>query len=193
MKLPLLVRAASDVLARIDRTMMMFLVAAMVLLVLTNVGTRLFGVTLSWADELAVYFMILTGFVGASLMLRLRTDPAVTLLHEFLPARYVRSLRVAIAMIALVFGVLLIWMCWNWFNLPALIATDFDVGRFEGRTFNFIYTEMTPVMELPAIIFFLIVPWFAMTMSIHALTNLLEETGFLEREAVIDGAMVGEG
>jgi TRAP-type C4-dicarboxylate transport system permease small subunit len=150
-------------------------------------------VTLSWADELAVYFMILTGFVGASLMLRLRTDPAVTLLHEFLPARYVRILRIAIAAIALVFGVLLVWMCWNWFNLPALVAVDFDIRRFEGSTFNFIYTEMTPVMGLPAMIFFLIVPWFAMTMSIHALTNLLEDTGFLDRDTVIGGTMVGEG
>jgi TRAP-type C4-dicarboxylate transport system permease small subunit len=193
MKLPSVVRTASDIVARIDRIAMMFLVAAMVLLVLVNVGTRFFGVTLSWADELAVYFMILTGFVGASLMLRLRTDPAVTLLHEFLPARYVRILRIAIAAIALVFGVLLVWMCWSWFDLPSLIAVDFDIRRFEGRTFNFIYTEMTPVMGLPAIIFFAIVPWFAVTLSIHALTNLLEETGFLERDAVGNDAMVGEG
>lgn len=193
MKLPSVVRTASDIVARIDRIAMMFLVAAMVLLVLVNVGTRFFGVTLSWADELAVYFMILTGFVGASLMLRLRTDPAVTLLHEFLPARYVRILRIAIAAIALVFGMLLIWMCWIWFDLPSLIAVDFDIRRFEGRTFNFIYTEMTPVMGLPAIIFFAIVPWFAVTLSIHALTNLLEETGFLERDAVGNDAMVGEG
>lgn len=193
MKLPLLMRATSDFVARIDRTLMMFLVAAMVLLVLINVGTRFFGVTLSWADELAVYFMILTGFVGASLMLRLRTDPAVTLLHEFLPPRPVRFLRVAVSAIALVFGATLVWMCWNWFNLPALIAADFDIRRFEGRTFNFIYTEMTPVMGLPAIIFFLIVPWFALTLSIHALTNLLEDTGFLDREASGDAAMTGEG
>lgn len=193
MKLPSVVRTASDIVARIDRIAMMFLVAAMVILVLVNVGTRFFGVTLSWADELAVYFMILTGFVGASLMLRLRTDPAVTLLHEFLPARYVRGLRIAIAAIALVFGALLVWMCWIWFDLPSLIAVDFDIRRFEGRTFNFIYTEMTPVMGLPAIIFFAIVPWFAVTLSIHALTNLLEETGFLERDAVGNDAMVGEG
>lgn len=193
MKFPLLVRATSDVVARIDRVMMMFLVAAMAILVLTNVATRLFGVTLSWADELAVYFMILTGFVGASLMLRLRTDPAVTILHEFLPARYVRTLRIAIALIALVFAILLAWMSWNWFNLPALIAADFDIRRFEGSTFNFIYTEMTPVMGLPAIIFFLVVPWFAVTMAVHAMTNLLEETGFLERDAALGGSMVGEG
>ncbi|HSP24608.1 MAG TPA: TRAP transporter small permease subunit [Saliniramus sp.] len=193
MKLPLLVRAASNLAAWIDRTFLIGLVAAIALLVLMNVGTRLFGFTISWADELAVYFMILAGFVGASLMLRLRTDPAVTLLHEFLPEPAVRGLRGAVAVIALVFGLVLAWLCWRWFNLPGLYAAGFDIRRFEGSTFNFIYTEMTPVMGLPAMIFFLIVPWFALTISIHAMTNLLEEAGVLEREQAAKDAMVGEG
>ncbi len=193
MKLPLIVRAASDAAAWIDRLFLIVLIAAMVLLVLMNVGTRFFGFTISWADELAVYFMILAGFVGASLMLRLRTDPAVTLLHEFLPPHIVRGLRGTVAAIALVFGIVLVWLCWRWFNLPGLYAADFDIRRFEGSTFNFIYTEMTPVMGLPAMIFFLIVPWFALTISVHALTNLLEEAGFIEREQSSRDTMVGEG
>jgi hypothetical protein len=62
--------------------------------VLINVSFRLFGVTLAWADELAILSMTLAAFVGASLMLRARSDPAMRLLHEVARPRPLRALRV---------------------------------------------------------------------------------------------------
>jgi len=169
----------SRLLAAVDRVLLTALIAAITLLVLANVGARSMGFTIAWADELAVYAMIMAGFVGASLMLRLRTAPSVTLLHEVLPERVVRLLRSLIALTALVFAGLLLWMCWLWFDPAGLAAAGFDIRRFEGTTFNFIYTETTPVMGLPASWFFLIMPWFALTALIHAMTNLAEDAGMI--------------
>ncbi|MGY6567486.1 MAG: TRAP transporter small permease [Salinarimonas sp.] len=188
------IRSISRVFAAIDRALLMALIAAITLLVLANVGARSIGFTIAWADELAVYGMIIAGFVGASLMLRLRTAPSVTLLHEILPERFVRLLRILIALTAIVFAGLLLWMCWLWFDPAGFAAAGFDIRRFEGATFNFIYTETTPVMGLPAAWFFLVIPWFALTAFVHAATNLAEDAGFIVPDAPDEQAVSnGEG
>lgn len=193
MRLARLVRRLSDALAFVDRHLLMALVAGLLGLVTANVASRAMGVTIAWADELAVYAMIMTGFVGASLMLRLRMDPAVTLAQEFLPARIGRTLRAIVAIVALAFGLFLLWTCWRWFDPAGLVRAGFDVGAFQAATFNFIYTEVTPVLNWRKAWFFLVVPWFALTASVHAATNLLEEAGVLERTAPAADAAIGEG
>lgn len=188
-----LVTGLSAVLTRIERLALMVLVAAMAGFVLLNVGSRAMGRTLAWADELAVLAMTLAAFVGAALMLRARTDPAVLILHEMGRPALVRGLRILVSLLAAGFGAALIWMCWRWFNLPGLIAADFDVGAFEMTTFNFLYTERTPVMGLSSWRLFLIMPWFAVSITIHALANLAEDLGLAERQARHDGITTGEG
>lgn len=187
-----LIDRLSLALIAIDKLIMMTLIAAIAVLVLTNVFTRMVGVTIAWIDELAVLCMIMAGFVGASLMLRFRMDPAVTLLHDALGRQGTRVLKVIVALLALGFGIALFYMCWRWFNLPALIGAGFDVRTFEGRTFNFIYTEVTPVMQLPSVIFFAIVPWFALTFTVHAAANLLEEVGVLQRRRLAPAGDTGD-
>jgi TRAP-type C4-dicarboxylate transport system permease small subunit len=174
-----LLRALSDGIVRIERILLMLLVCAVVSLVLLNVGFRLFRITLAWADELAVLAMAWSGFVGASLMLRARIDPAVRLLHEAMGPLGLRVLRVSVSLLAAVFGLILIWLNWIWFNPPGLVAAGFDISTFEGTTFNFIYSGKTPVLVWPVFWFYLIMPWFALTLSVHALTNLSEDLGLI--------------
>ncbi|EDM72344.1 ABC transporte, permease protein, putative [Roseobacter sp. AzwK-3b] len=174
-----LLRALSDGIVRIERILLMLLVFAVVSLVLLNVGFRLFEITLAWADELAVLAMAWSGFVGASLMLRARIDPAVRLLHEAVGPLGVRALRVSVSVLASVFGIILIWLNWIWFNPPGLIAAGFDISTFEATTFNFIYSGKTPVLVWPVFWFYLVMPWFALTLSVHALTNLAEDLGLI--------------
>lgn len=173
-------RRLSDMLGRIEKFVLMVLMAAVALFVLMNVTFRLFNVTLAWADELAILAMTLGGFIGASLMLRARTDPAVLLLHDNGPKALVRVLRIIISALASAFGMVLFWLCWRWFDLPGLIAAGFDVRTYEVATFNFLYTEQTPVLALPYYLFFLVMPWFALTLSVHALTNLAEDLGLID-------------
>jgi len=165
----------------IERFLLKLLIAGLAIFVLTNVLLRMIGITLAWADEFAIYTMVLSGFVGASLMLRARIDPAVLLLHSFVPEKVKRALYATTSLICVAFGLLLCYLCWRWFNPPALIAAGFDTGAFEASTFNFIYTELTPVMGIPAFYLYLIVPFFAVAITVHALANLCEDLGFLER------------
>lgn len=183
----------SNLLTRVERPALILLVAGIAVFVLMNVVFRYFGVTLAWADEMAILCMTLAGFVGAALMLRARTDPAVLILHEMGRPGLVRVLRIVVSVLAAVFGAALVWMCWRWFNLPGLIAAGFDVGEFEMASFNFIYTERTPVMGLPSWRLFLIMPWFAVSITIHALANLAEDLGLARREAGANGAVSGGG
>lgn len=161
--------------------MLMGLVLAIAGFVLMNVLLRMIGITIAWADEIAVYAMIMSGFVGASLMLRARNDPAVLLLHEMFPIAGRAAFRLIISLIATGFGLTLLYLCWRWFNPVALVASGFDITSFEGATFNFIYSETTPVMGLPSYWFYLIMPWFALTISVHGASNLLEDMGLVER------------
>lgn len=174
-----LLRALSDGIVRIERILLMLLVFAVISLVLLNVGFRLFEITLAWADELAVLAMAWSGFVGASLMLRARIDPAVRLLHEAVGPLGVRALRVSVSVLASVFGIILIWLNWIWFNPPGLVAAGFDISTFEGTTFNFIYSGKTPVLVWPVFWFYLVMPWCALTLTVHALTNLAEDLGLI--------------
>ena len=179
MRLARLLRALSDGLARVDRLLLQGLIAAVALLVLGNVAGRALGATLSWADELAIQAMVLAGFIGASLMFRLRRDPAVLLLQHYAPSALARGLRVAVAVAAAGFGAALGWMCWIWFDPVGLWRAGFDIAAYEARSFNFVYTETTPVMGLPAAMFFAVLPWFALTLTVHALHNLVEDLGLL--------------
>ncbi len=193
MRLVRLLRRLSDALARLERLALMALIAGIAGLVLVNVTFRLYRVTLAWADELAILSMTLAAFIGASLMLRARSAPAVLLLHEVAPPGLLRALRVLVSALAAGFGGLMIWMCWRWFDLPGLIGAGFDVGAFEMATFNFIYSEVTPVMGIAAHWFYLVMPWFALTLTVHALTNLAEDLGLIAPPAPPTDITVGEG
>lgn len=188
-----MLRRLSDALLLIERPLLMLTTAVVAVLVLMNVTFRLFGVTLAWADELAVLAMTLGGFIGASLMLRARIDPAVLILHDLLPGPFVRVLRVVVSVLAASFGLILFWLCWRWFNLPELAAAGFDVSAFEMSTFNFLYTELTPVLGWRYVWFFLVMPWFSLTLCVHALTNLVEDLGLIEPRKLADEFSSSEG
>ncbi len=179
--IPKIVSKLSTGISAVERLALKCLIAVLALSVLMNVLLRMVGITLAWADELGVYTMIISGFVGASLMLRARIDPAVLLLHEFLPPKGVALLRVIVSVLATVFGIFLCYMSVRWFDPVAIAQAGFDVTAFQAATFNFIYTDQTPVMALPAFWFFLIIPVFAISITVHALANLFEDLGLLER------------
>jgi TRAP-type C4-dicarboxylate transport system permease small subunit len=171
----------SAAVARIERTALMLLVAGIAIFVLMNVILRAIGITIAWADEMAVYAMILSGFVGASLMLRARIDPAVLLLHEVTPEGGLRVLRIVISAVCVGFGLVLLYTTWLWFDPAGLARAGFDVGAFEMSTFNFVYTDVTPIMGLPTWWFYLVMPWFGLTVTIHAAANLVEDLGLTPR------------
>ena len=179
--IPMTLSKLSAGLSVLERIVLRFLIAVLALSVLMNVLLRMIGITLAWADEVGVYAMVLSGFVGASLMLRARIDPAVLLLHEFLPPRACRVLRISVSALSAIFGTLLVYLCLRWFDPVQMISVGFDINAFQAATFNFIYTDRTAITGTPAYLLYLIIPYFAVAITIHALTNLCEDLGLLQR------------
>ena len=138
------IRRVSRLLAAIDRVLLTALIAAITLLVLANVGARRQSASpLPGRMNSPSTAMIMACFVGASLMLRLAhraerdaaaRDPArACRAHPSGPDRAHRH--------RLCRGLLLLGCAGSGFDPAGLAAAGFDIRRFEGTTFNFIYTR----------------------------------------------------
>lgn len=170
-----LVLDASDTLLRIERGLLTYLMTLLVGLVLLNVVTRYTGMPLYWVDEASVYTVVWLTFIGASAMTRLRLDFAVTMVTDKLGARSARVAKVIASGGVLFFAVALIAMCWLWMDPVGIARHGFDAKDYAGESFNFLYTERTQTLEWPVWVLQLIMPLFAVCMSVHALANLLED------------------
>ncbi len=160
---------------------LMFLLCGLILL---NITTRYSGAPIYWIDESAVYSVVWLTFIGASAMTRMRLDFAVTMLTERLPARGVAIFRVVATLGVLLFGIGLCVMCWLWLDPVGIARAGFDAREFAAASFNFIYTERTQTLNWPTWVIYLIMPLFALSMSLHALANLFEDLGLVAKQAL---------
>ena len=166
---------ASDALLRVERWLLTFLMSLLTALVLINVATRFAGMPLYWVDEASVYSVVWLTFVGASAMTRLRLDFAVTMLTDKLGPRKAQIAKVIATCGVLIFALALLAMCWIWMDPIGIIRHGFDAKEYAAESFNFLYTERTQTLEWPVWVLQLIMPIFALCMSLHALANLLED------------------
>ena len=166
---------ASDALLRVERWALTFLMSLLTALILLNVVTRYSGMPLYWVDEASVYTVVWLTFVGASAMTRLRLDFAVTMLTEKLGPRSAQIAKVIATSGVLIFALALAWMCWIWMDPVGIARQGFDAKEYAAQSFNFLYTEHTQTLEWPVWVLQLIMPIFALCMSLHALANLLED------------------
>ena len=160
-------------------------------LILLNVVTRYAGVSLYWVDESAIYSVVFLTFIGASAMTRLRLDFAVTLLTDRFSARGVRIAKVIATSIVLLFGVTLLWLCALWLDPVGLAHAGFDARELAAKTFNFIYTERTQTLNWPVWALYMIMPVFALSMTIHSAANLVEDLELAPRAS--QAAFLGAG
>ena len=163
----------SSHLARLERLLLVALLALLVALILFNVVTRAADMAIYWVDELAIYTMIWLVFVGASHALRARRHVQVTLLTHLLSERLRRPVAVGIDVLVCLFCVFSLWLAWIWYDPAALAAAGFDREVFTSRTFNFIYEEPTSTIGLRKLWIWLVMPWFALTASVHAGANVI--------------------
>lgn len=160
---------------------LMFLLSGLILL---NVVTRYSGRPIYWIDESAVYSVVWLTFIGASAMTRMRLDFAVTLLTERLSERGAAIARIVSTLGVLLFGIGLGAMCWLWLDPVGIAQAGFDAREYAAGSFNFIYTERTQTLNWPTWVVYLIMPLFALSMTLHALANLVEDLGFLPKQAL---------
>ncbi len=91
---------AENWLVRANRWAVVALMAAMAVLVFTNVVSRyVLNYSLIWVEELTRYLMVWVGFLGAGLVLRLGAHIAVEAFQDLLPPRAARTLRVGIVVL----------------------------------------------------------------------------------------------
>jgi len=150
-------------------------------LILLNVVTRYTGIPLYWVDESAVYSVVFLTFIGASAMTRLRLDFAVTMLTERFSERGIRIAKVIATSIVLLFGLSLLWMCVLWLDPVGIARAGFNAKDFAGESFNFVYTERTQTLNWPFWVLYLIMPVFALSMTVHSAANLLEDLEWVPR------------
>ncbi len=170
-----LLRRASDALARAERALVIAGMALILALILLNVGTRAAGASLYWVDEAAVFAMVFVTFVGASWLVHLRLDFAVTLLTDPLPGRLRAAARAVADLAVLFFAGLMAVLCWWWFDLTGLARAGWDSQAHFLDTFNGIWRERPNTIPVRKFWFFLVMPWFACTMAVHATANLAED------------------
>ncbi len=165
----------SDTITRIERIVLMALIASILGLMVLNVSTRALNVSLYWVDELAINLMIVSAFIGTCVIFRRRNNFAVTIVSDLLHGAAKRWMAIGVQLINLAFALFLVAVTWIWFDPVALAANGFDLERFFGSTFNSVYTEMTSTIGLRRFWFFLVMPWFSLSLSLHCLACLAED------------------
>ena len=174
----------SDHLARLERLLLIGLVAILVGLILLNVVTRAANIAVYWVDELAIYTMIWLVFVGASHTLRLRRHVRVTLVLAALHGRLRRWVETGIDLLLWAFCVFLIWLAWIWYDPVGVADAGFDRRAFSAATFNFIYDEPTLTIGIRKFWVWLVMPWLAVTATLHASANVADTlSGRMPEEA----------
>jgi TRAP-type C4-dicarboxylate transport system permease small subunit len=171
----------SQVILRGEKALAGFFMTVLLVLILVNVVTRFARVPIYWIDEASIFAMIWLGFIGASVMTRLRIDFAVTLLADQLSPKWVARLRALATAISLAFAVGFAVVCWLWLDPVGIASHGFDAQAYAAETFNFLYTERTQTLEWPTWVVNLILPIFALTLIVHNAANLLEDLGLARK------------
>lgn len=95
---------------RINGWVLIILLAAMSILIFTNVSLRyLTNATIIWADEVARYMMIWMTFLGSGMVLRTGGHVAITNLHDMSTPPVQRVLRLIVTLLMLAFFLMFIW------------------------------------------------------------------------------------
>ena len=178
------IQRASSTILKGERLALMALMGLITLMILLNVVTRYSGMPIYWVDEAAVYLVVWLSFIGASAMTRLRLDFAVTLLTDTLSERNAGRVKALATACVLLFGLALLAMCWLWLDPVGIARHGFDAKAYAGESFNFLYTERTQTLNWPTWIVQLVLPLFALTFTVHAAANLVEDLGLRERAAI---------
>lgn len=171
----------SQVILRGEKVLAGFFMTVLLALILVNVVTRFARVPIYWIDEASIFAMIWLGFIGASVMTRLRIDFAVTLLADQLSPKWVARLRALATAISLAFAAGFAVVCWLWLDPVGIASHGFDAQAYAAETFNFLYTERTQTLEWPTWVVNLILPIFALTLIVHNAANLLEDLGLARK------------
>ncbi len=162
----------SNAVAATEAPLAGFLIAVVFGLLITNVVTRALTIPVYWIDELAIYAMIWSAFLGASFCLNKKSHIAVTLLADMVPRRFAGIFAVASNTLLVAFFLIFAYVLWRWFD-PLTLMTSGSLSGFSQATFNFMYEEPTTTIGFRKVWFWLILPVFCLTGLLHTVTALV--------------------
>lgn len=168
----MMIRALSDGVSRLECWLAAMLAGILTLLILLNVVTRALGMAIYWVDELAIYAMVWMTFLATSVVIKRRQTLSVTLFLDLLPSMPSRLITLFSDVMVLLFAGLLIYFSVLWFDPVNLFRSGFDISAFQMETFNFIYAESTNTLGLKKYWIWLLMPWIALSLTLHGLINL---------------------
>ena len=168
-----IITSLSDRIAQAERGVLRLIALALPLMVLANVAGRAMRSPIYWMDELSILLMVWLAMIGMSLTLKTRDAVAVTMLVDAVPPFLAKAMKILIDLLVLLFGITLLVLCYRWFDPMTLMRLGFDTREFSGETFNFMYQDTTATLGVAKFWFWLVVPLVAVTISVHALSNLL--------------------
>jgi len=147
-------------LVAVNRWAVFVMMALMATLVFVNVICRyMFNFSIIWAEEVSQYLMIWIAYLGAGLALREGRHVALDMIQDRLPPRAGRTLRVAIAVLVLLF-----------------LATITVLGL---QFALFVWNQETPVLNISLGIPSLAIPIGTLLFAVHLALMFRE---FVEKE-----------
>ena len=143
-------------------------------LILVNVFTRSINAPIYWIDEMAVFVMIWMVFIGGAATFKFRQQVSVTLVTDNVPPRLLRALNIIVDALVLGFAMMMMVLCWIWYDPVTLASHGFDLEAFSAATFNFMYDQPTATLGIAKFWIWLVLPIFSVSLTIHALSNLID-------------------
>lgn len=140
-------------LINLNRWVLIFLLAAMSIIIFVNVVLRYTtNQSLEWAEEVSRHLMIWLTFIGAGLVLRHGGHIAVENLQDALPRAGGIAVRALVAVLLFAFFFFMIWYGWLYMQ-----STMFQVTATTRVPFAYIYSAMVIGGVLLVVHFLLIV------------------------------------
>lgn len=129
-------------------------VVALIGVMSLQIVSRLFFSATSWSEETARYLLIWLTFLGACLAFQRGRHIAVTVIADGLPSPVPRIAKALVAMVALVFMVVLVWVGLDYMALQSY--------------------QQSPALQIPMSAVYAVMPLSAGIMGFMAFIDLLE-------------------
>lgn len=144
------------------------------LLIGANVVVRALRIPVYWIDEVAVFAMVWMVFLASASAVQSSEHVVVDLLARKLSRRWQSVCARVSSVVMLLVGLACLACAFLWFDPLSLIRAGGDVSVFSDRTLNFIYTEPTASFAAPKALFWLIMPYFSLSLTVHACVKLIQ-------------------
>jgi TRAP-type C4-dicarboxylate transport system permease small subunit len=145
----------------LNRWALIFLLAAMSVIIFTNVTMRYTtDASLEWAEEVARHMMIWLTFLGAGPVLRYGGHIAIENLQDALPRKGAIAMRMLVAALLFAFFGFMVWYGWLYMQ-----RTMFQLTAVTQLPFAYIYSAMAIGGVLLIIHFLLIVKGYVLHRS----------------------------